>query len=153
MNRTASAQWQGSLKNGRGSLTTQSGTLSEVAYSFRTRFADEVGTNPEELIAAAHAGCFSMALSNELAQLELTPDWIETEAIVTLDQGARGFHISHIHLDVSARVPGASREKFDRAAQTAKENCPISQALKAVEITMDTDLDQADANRDAEMNF
>lgn len=152
MNRTASAQWQGSLKNGRGSLTSESGVLSETVYSFRTRFEDGVsGTNPEELIAAAHAGCFSMALSHELSQWQLTPDWIETRATVSLEQGAHGWSIDHIHLDVSARVPGVSVEKFEKAAKTAKEYCPVSRLLKA-EISLETHLDQAEANRDAEMS-
>jgi osmotically inducible protein OsmC len=152
MKRRASAQWQGSLKNGKGSLTTGSGVLSEVPYSFRTRFENEPGTNPEELIAAAHAGCFSMALSLELQKALLSPDWIETEATLTLDEGAQGWSISSLHLDVSARVPYATLEKFERAAQTAKDNCPVSKVLKA-EITMETHLDFAEANRDAEMNF
>lgn len=153
MKRTASAQWQGSLKQGKGTLSTESGVLSETPYSFRTRFEPEMtGTNPEELIAAAHAGCFSMALSNELQQAQLTPDWIETEAAVSFEQGTQGFHISNVHLDVSARVPGATMEKFERAAQTAKINCPVSKVLKA-EITMEVHLDQAESNRDAEMNF
>ncbi len=152
MKRSATAQWQGSLKNGKGTLTTESGVLSETPYSFHTRFENQKGSNPEELIAAAHAGCFSMALSNELQQLELTPEWIETEAAVSLEQGAQGWEISAVHLNVSARVPGISREKFEKAAQTAKAGCPVSKLLKA-EITMDVQLDQAEANRDAELNF
>jgi osmotically inducible protein OsmC len=152
MKRTASAQWQGSFKNGKGILSTQSRALSEVPYSFHNRFENEPGTNPEELIAAAHAGCFSMALSNELGQIGLTPDWIETEASVSFDQGVQGWHVSSIHLDVSARVPGASVEKFERAAQTAKIGCPISKLLK-VDVTMEIHLDQAESNRDAEMNL
>jgi lipoyl-dependent peroxiredoxin len=153
MDRSASAQWQGSLKNGRGSLSTGSGALSELTYSFKNRFEEGVtGTNPEELIAAAHAGCFSMALSNEISQTQMTADWIETRATVSFGQGAHGWSIDRVHLDVSARVPGMGFEKFEKAAQTAKTNCPVSRALK-VEITMDTHLDSAEANRDAEMTL
>lgn len=152
MKRTASAQWQGSLKQGKGILSTGSQTLSEVPYSFRMRFEDQLGTNPEELIAAAHAGCFSMSLSGELAQVQLTPDWIETAASVDFEKGPHGWDISHIHLDVSARVPGATVEKFEKAAQSAKANCPVSRALNT-NITMETHLDLAEVNRDAEMVF
>ncbi len=153
MDRSASVRWQGSLKNGRGSISTESGTLSEVPYAFVNRFEEGVtGTNPEELIGAAHAGCFSMSLAHEISQWEMTPDWIETRATVSLDKGAHGWSIDRIHLDVSARVPGISFEKFEKAAQTAKANCPVSRLLKA-EITMDTHLDTAEANRDAEMTF
>jgi osmotically inducible protein OsmC len=152
MKRSATAQWQGAFKNGKGTLSTESGALSETPYSFHARFENQKGSNPEELIAAAHAGCFSMALSNELQQLELTPDWIETKASVSLEQGVQGWSISTVHLEVSARVPGASVEKFERAAQTAKMGCPVSKLLKA-EITMETRLDQAGVNRDAELNF
>jgi osmotically inducible protein OsmC len=140
MKRKASAHWQGSLKEGKGTLSTDSGVLSDTQYSFATRFADGKGTNPEELIAAAHAGCFSMALSNELGKAGLTPDSIKTTAIVTLDQTASGFAITAVHLDVTAKVPGASQQVFESVAGAAKSGCPVSKVLKA-EITMDAKLE------------
>jgi osmotically inducible protein OsmC len=139
MKRKASAHWQGNLKEGKGTLSTDSGVLSDTQYSFATRFADGKGTNPEELIAAAHAGCFSMALSNELGKAGLTPDSIKTTAIVTLDQTASGFAITAVHLDVTAKVPGASQQVFESVAGAAKAGCPVSKVLKA-EITMDAKL-------------
>jgi osmotically inducible protein OsmC len=140
MKRKASAHWQGNLKEGKGTLSTDSGVLSGTQYSFATRFADGKGTNPEELIAAAHAGCFSMALSNELGKAGLTPDSIKTTAIVTLDQTASGFAITAVHLDVTAKVPGASQQAFESVAGAAKSGCPVSKVLKA-EITMDAKLE------------
>jgi osmotically inducible protein OsmC len=140
MKRKASAHWQGNLKEGKGTLSTDSGVLSDTQYSFATRFADGKGTNPEELIAAAHAGCFSMALSNELGKAGLTPDSIKTTAIVTLDQTASGFAITAVHLDVTAKVPGASQQAFESVAGAAKSGCPVSKVLKA-EITMDAKLE------------
>ena len=135
MNRKASAVWQGGLKDGRGTVSTESGALSQLAYSFRTRFENEKGTNPEELIGAAHAGCFSMALSAQLCEAGLTPERIETTATVTLEKGADGFAVTAVDLDVSAKVPGADEAKFQAAANKAKAGCPISKLLNA-KITM-----------------
>ena len=140
MKRTADARWQGDLENGKGSITTESGTLSNTQYSFSTRFEEGNGTNPEELVAGAHAGCYSMALSMILGESDLTPDSIDTKADVTLDRVDDGFAVTKVHLTVRARVPGASRDDFDKAAQAAKENCPISKLLTA-EITMDASLE------------
>jgi lipoyl-dependent peroxiredoxin len=140
MKRKASAQWRGSLKDGKGTISTDSGALSDTQYSFTSRFAEGKGTNPEELIGAAHAGCFSMALSNELGSAGLTPDSIQTTATVTLDKTAAGFAITAVHLDVAARVPGASPQAFEAAAASAKSNCPVSKLLKA-EITMTAKLE------------
>lgn len=135
MKRTASAHWAGGLKEGKGSVSTQSGVLNNTQYSFSTRFENGVGTNPEELIAAAHAGCFSMALSAELGKMGLTPESIETNAILTLDKTEAGFTITAVHLDVSAKIPGGDQKKFDEAAQNAKKGCPVSRVLNA-NITM-----------------
>ena len=140
MKRRADARWQGDLENGKGSITTESGVLSDTQYSFSTRFEQGKGTNPEELVAGAHAGCYSMALSMILGESDLTPDSIETRADVTLDSVDGGFAVTRIHLTVRARVPGASREDFDEAAQAAKNNCPISKLMTA-EITMDAKLE------------
>jgi osmotically inducible protein OsmC len=140
MKRKASALWRGSLKDGNGSISTDSGVLSDTQYSFTSRFAEGKGTNPEELIAAAHAGCFSMALSNELGSAGFTPESIRTTATVTLDKTAAGFAITAVHLDVTARVPGASQQAFDTAAGTAKSGCPVSKVLKA-EVTMTAKLE------------
>jgi len=139
MNRSASAVWQGGLKDGSGRLTTQSGVFKDEPYSFQTRFGDTPGTNPEELIAAAHAGCFSMALSLVLANAGLTPERIDTSAKVTLEQQGGGFTITAVHLDVTAKVPGADNAQFREAAKGAKENCPVSKVLNA-KITMDAKL-------------
>jgi osmotically inducible protein OsmC len=135
MNRKASAVWQGGLKDGRGTVSTDSGALSQLAYSFRTRFENEKGTNPEELIGAAHAGCFSMAFSAQLGEAGFTPERIETAATVTLEKGADGFAVTAVALEVSAKVPGADEAKFQAAANKAKEGCPISKLLNA-KITM-----------------
>jgi lipoyl-dependent peroxiredoxin len=135
MKRKASAVWQGGLKDGKGSITTDSGVLSATQYSFSTRFEEGKGTNPEELIAAAHAGCFSMALSGQLGNAGLTAEKIETTASVTLEKTEAGFTITKVHLDVTARIPDASKEAFETAANNAKAGCPISRLLKA-EITM-----------------
>ena len=140
MKRKASAHWQGNLKDGKGTISTDSGVLSDTQYSFDTRFADGKGTNPEELIAAAHAGCFSMALSNELGKAGFTPDSIKTSAAVTLEQTGSGFAITAVHLDVVARVPNASAQQFEAAANAAKAGCPVSKVLKA-DITMDARLE------------
>jgi osmotically inducible protein OsmC len=142
MERTASALWNGSLKEGKGTITTQSGVLSEAPYSFVTRFENGKGTNPEELIAAAHAGCFTMALSAQLGTMNFTPQRLRTSAKLTLEKLDVGWTISKIHLDVSARVPGISASAFESAAASAKANCPVSRLLKA-EITMDAHLEQA----------
>lgn len=141
MKRNASAEWNGGLKDGKGTISTDSGVLSNTQYSFSTRFEDGVGTNPEELIAAAHAGCFSMALSGQLAQAGLTADSIRTTASVSLEKTDAGFAITSVHLDVKARVPGADEAAFSTAANNAKAGCPVSKVLKA-EITMDATLEQ-----------
>ena len=135
MKRKASAIWNGSLKDGKGTISSESGVLSQTPYSFRTRFDEEKGTNPEELIAAAHAGCFSMALSMILGQANLTPEKIETEATVTLEQKDGGFAVTASHLDVRATIPGADSTAFTDAAEKAKAGCPISKLLNA-KITM-----------------
>ena len=135
MKRKASAVWKGGLKDGRGTLSTDSGVLSATPYSFSTRFENGVGTNPEELIAAAHAGCFSMALSGQLGGAGMTADSIETTATLTLDKTDAGFTITEVHLDVRARIPGGDAEAFEAAATRAKEGCPVSRLLNA-RITM-----------------
>lgn len=135
MERKAGAVWKGGLKDGKGSLTTESAVLRATPYSFSTRFEGVKGTNPEELIAAAHAGCFSMAFSAELGKVGLTPDTISTEAAVTLEKKEQGFTISKIHLEVTGKVPGADQAKFQEVANTAKKGCPVSRVLNA-EITM-----------------
>lgn len=141
MERTASAVWNGTLKEGKGRISTQSGTLKETQYSFGTRFENGVGTNPEELIAAAHAGCFTMALSAQLSQANLTPESLETTAAVKFEKTDAGFTITAIHLTTQARVPGASQEAFDNAAQNAKKGCPISRLFQGnTEITLDAKL-------------
>jgi osmotically inducible protein OsmC len=131
MKRQAVAQWRGDLKSGKGSLTTDSGVLSQTPYSFSTRFEGEKGTNPEELIAAAHAGCFTMALSAELGKANLTAESLQTTAAVSLEKNGGGWGVSESHLELVARVPGATQEAFKTAAETAKANCPISKLLNA----------------------
>ncbi|XDA99673.1 OsmC family protein [Sulfitobacter sp. LCG007] len=133
--KSGSARWQGDLRSGRGVVSTESGALSEQAYGFKTRFDGETGTNPEELIGAAHASCFSMALSMILGDFDLVADSIETKATVSLEQKDGGYHIPAVHLDVTAKVHDASEEQFAEAAKLAKENCPISKLLDA-KITM-----------------
>jgi osmotically inducible protein OsmC len=140
MKRKASAAWQGGLKDGKGTISTESGALSETQYSFSTRFENGVGTNPEELIAAAHAGCFSMALSGQLAGVGLTAENIATTATVTMEKTDAGFTVTEVHLDVTARIPGADPAKFEEAANNAKAGCPISRLLKA-NITMEAKLE------------
>ena len=140
MKRSASAVWKGGLKDGSGTISTDSGVLSDTQYSFSTRFEQGRGTNPEELIAAAHAGCFAMALSNELGQAGLTPESIRTAAAVTLEKTDAGFAITTVHLDVSAKVPGADRRAFEAAANAAKAGCPVSKVLNA-QITMEARLE------------
>ncbi len=140
MDRSASAVWHGSLKEGKGTISTQSGTLKETQYSFATRFENGVGTNPEELIAAAHAGCFSMALSAQLTDAGIKPESIETSAVVTLDLHGAAPTVTKIHLTTKASVPGIDKAKFEELATKAKEGCPISRLLKAAEITLDAQL-------------
>ncbi len=135
MVRKASAVWKGSLKDGKGTISSDSGVLSNTPYSFSTRFENAKGTNPEELIAAAHAGCFTMALSAQLGNAGITPESLETTASLSLDKLDAGWTVTKIHLDVSARIPGADQAAFDKAAESAKAGCPISRLLKA-EITM-----------------
>lgn len=131
MKRSASAVWQGGLKDGKGKLTTESAVLSDTPYSFSTRFESQHGTNPEELIGAAHVGCFSMALSGQLEKMGLHPETIQSNATVSLNRSGESWSVTDIHLDVSARVPGATEAQFTEAAQSAKANCPISRLLKA----------------------
>jgi osmotically inducible protein OsmC len=135
MVRKASAVWNGSLKEGKGTISTESKVLSNAQYSFSTRFENGIGTNPEELIAAAHAGCFTMALSGQLTNAGIAPESIETTAAVTLEKLEAGFTVTKIHLAVTAKIPGADAAAFEKAAQNAKAGCPISRLLKA-EITM-----------------
>ncbi len=135
MIRKASAVWNGSLKTGTGKISTESGVLSNANYSFTTRFENGKGTNPEELIAAAHAGCFTMALAAQLGNANITPDSLETSAAVTMEKLDAGWTITKIHLHVTAKIPNADQAAFDKAAQNAKEGCPVSRLLKA-EITM-----------------
>jgi osmotically inducible protein OsmC len=140
MKRRGSAQWQGGIRDGRGTVSTESGVLSEAQYSFSTRFEDGKGTNPEELIAAAHAGCFSMALSKQLGDAGMTAESINTTAAVSLEKTDAGFSITKVHLDVTARIPGADSSAFQTAADNAKAGCPVSRLLNA-EITMDAKLE------------
>jgi osmotically inducible protein OsmC len=140
MKRKASAVWNGTLKEGKGTISTESGLLSEAQYSFSTRFEDGKGTNPEELIAAAHAGCFSMALSAQLTNAGTPPERVATSATVTLEKREPGFTVTNVHLDVTAKVPGATPESFDTAANAAKAGCPISRLLNT-EITMSAKLE------------
>jgi osmotically inducible protein OsmC len=140
MLRKATAVWNGGLKDGSGKISTDSGVLKDTQYSFSTRFEDGVGTNPEELIAAAHAGCFSMALSGQLGNAGMTAESINTTAEVRLEKLDSGFAITKIHLTVRARIPGADNEAFMTAANNAKAGCPVSKVLNA-EITMDAALE------------
>jgi osmotically inducible protein OsmC len=140
MKRKASAVWKGGLRDGKGTISTDSGVLSDTQYSFSTRFEQGVGTNPEELIAAAHAGCFAMALSGQLGDAGLTAERIRTTANVTLDKTKAGFTITAVHLDVTAKIPGADQQAFETAANNAKAGCPVSKVLNA-QITMDAKLE------------
>jgi len=142
MQRTASAVWNGSLKDGKGTISTPSGVLSNAPYSFLTRFENAKGTNPEELIGAAHAGCFTMALAAQLGTMNFTPDSLRTTAAVTLEKLDAGWSISKVHLDVTARIPGITPAAFQSAAESAEKNCPVSRLLNA-EITMTASLEQA----------
>jgi len=136
MKRTASAQWHGDLKSGNGTLTAASGTLSNTPYSFHSRFEQGAGTNPEELLAAAHAGCFTMALSAQLAGAGLKADTLETTCTISLEQKDGGFAITESHLALKATVPGATKEAFDKAVQAAKTGCPVSKLFNT-NITLD----------------
>ena len=140
MKRSASAVWKGGLKDGKGTISTDSGVLSDTQYSFGTRFEEGKGTNPEELIGAAHAGCFSMALSAQLGEAGLTAERIATKATVTLEKTEGGFSITAIHLDLKAKIPGADRAAFEKAANNAKAGCPVSKVLNA-KITLDAALE------------
>lgn len=140
MIRNATAEWNGGLKDGKGKISTDSGVLKDTQYSFSTRFEDGIGTNPEELIAAAHAGCFSMALSGQLGKAEMTAESIRTKASVKLEKVGEGFAVTSVHLEVRARIPGAENDAFMTAANNAKTGCPISKLLNA-EITMDAQLE------------
>ncbi len=139
MIRKASAVWKGSLKEGKGVVSTDSGVLSNSPYSFSTRFEDAKGTNPEELIAAAHAGCFAMALSAQLGNAGITPESLEVTCSVTLEKTDAGFTVTKSQLDLTARIPGGDKAAFDTAAQNAKNGCPISRLLKA-EISLNSRL-------------
>jgi len=130
MKRTASAQWQGDLKEGKGTISTASKVLDNSQYSFKTRFEDGIGTNPEELLAAAHAGCFTMAVSAQLTQAGLKPESLETTCSISLEKQPDGFAITESHLELTAKVPGASQEAFDTAVQNAKAGCPVSKLYK-----------------------
>lgn len=140
MKRKASAVWNGSLKEGKGRISTESKTLSDAQYSFGTRFENGVGTNPEELIAAAHAGCFSMALSGQLTTAGHAPESIDTTATVTMEKTDAGFTVTNVHLDVTARVPGIDQAAFETATNNAKTGCPISRLLNT-QITMEAKLE------------
>jgi osmotically inducible protein OsmC len=137
--RRASAVWSGGLKDGKGTISTESGVLSGVPYNFRQRFESEKGTNPEELIAAAHAACFSMALSLILGNAGMTADSIETSATVSLDQVEGGFAITSSHLQTTVKIPNADRAAFQKAVEAAKSGCPVSKLLNAT-ITLDATL-------------
>jgi osmotically inducible protein OsmC len=138
--RTAQAHWQGDLKSGKGTLTAPSGVLSNTAYSFQTRFENEKGTNPEELLAAAHAGCFTMALSAQLANAGLKADSLDTTCTISLEKTEGGFSITSSHLDLKAKIPGASKEAFDTAVKAAETGCPVSKLYKT-EITVSATLE------------
>jgi osmotically inducible protein OsmC len=134
------AVWKGGIKDGSGTISTETGVLHDAPYGFKSRFEKGEGTNPEELIAAAHAACFSMALSLMVGEGGLTPERIETHAAVTIEKVGEGFEITRSHLDVSAKIPGADDTKFQELASKAKAGCPVSKLLKA-QITMDAKLE------------
>ncbi|HZW21113.1 OsmC family protein [Noviherbaspirillum sp.] len=140
MKRTATAAWSGGLKDGTGTVSMQSGVLSNTRYGFQSRFEEGPGTNPEELIAAAHAGCFTMALSAQLEEAGLKAESLKTDAVVTLEKVASGFEINKIHLNLVAKVPGAGQDVFDKAVNNAKTGCPVSKVLKA-EISLTSKLE------------
>jgi len=138
--RTASAQWRGDLRSGKGTVSTASGVLENSQYSFSTRFENGKGTNPEELLAAAHAGCFTMALSGQLDRIQMMALSLETTCTITLEKVAEGFAITESHLELKAKVPGAKREVFDQAVANAKAGCPVSK-LYNTKITLDATLE------------
>ena len=140
MKRKATAIWNGDLKSGKGSISTDSGVLRQTQYSFSTRFENGIGTNPEELLAAAHAGCFTMALSAELGKAGMTAERLETVATISLEKSAEGFSITRSHLELTARIPGADRIRFDAAVKAAETGCPVSRLFKA-EITANARLE------------
>lgn len=140
MKRSAQAHWQGDLKSGSGRISTDSKTLGETPYSFHSRFEQGQGTNPEELLAAAHAGCFTMALSAQLAEAGLKAESLDTKCTITLDKQGDGFAITESHLELKARVPGATRETVEKAVQRAKTGCPVSK-LYNTNITLSTELE------------
>ena len=140
MKRNASAYWRGDLKAGKGQISTESGVLDQTPYSFSTRFESGKGTNPEELVAAAHAGCFTMALAAELGKLGVTPESLHTTATVTLEKDATGFSVTESHLETRAKIPGGDAEAFRKAASAAETGCPISKLLKA-KITLDAKME------------
>ena len=140
MQRIASAVWKGGLKDGKGTVSGPSGALNNTPYSFSTRFEDKPGTNPEELVAAAHAGCFSMALSGQLGGAGMTAESIQTKATLTMEKLDAGWTVTSIHLEVTAKIPGAEKAKFEQAATNAKNGCPISRLLNT-KITMDAKLE------------
>jgi lipoyl-dependent peroxiredoxin len=135
MDRKASAMWQGDLLHGKGTISTESGTFKQTQYSYKTRFENGVGTNPEELLAAAHAGCFTMALSAELGKVGLTAEKLETTATVSLEKVGNGFNITKSHLELVANVPNADQAQFDTAVKAAEKGCPVSKLFKT-EITV-----------------
>ena len=140
INRTASAAWQGGLKDGKGSISTESGALAAYPYGFASRFEGKKGTNPEELLGAAHAGCFTMALSLILGEAGLTATQMDTSARVTLEQVEGGFAITAVHLTLKAKIPGTDQAKFAELAAKAKAGCPVSKVLKGADITLDAQL-------------
>jgi lipoyl-dependent peroxiredoxin len=140
MQRTAQAHWQGDLKSGNGTISMASGTLKQTPYSFHSRFEQGAGTNPEELLAAAHAGCFTMALSNQLAQAGMKAESLDTTCVITLDKTEGGFGITESHLDLKAKVPGAAQDAFDKAVEAAKAGCPVSKLFNT-KITLTSKLE------------
>jgi osmotically inducible protein OsmC len=139
MQRTGSAHWSGGLKDGKGTVSTASGVLKDTQYSFATRFENGVGTNPEELLAAAHAGCFTMALSAQLDGAGMKAESLDTKATVSLEKVDGGFGITSVHLELTAKIPGADKEKFEAAAAAAKAGCPVSKLFNT-KITLTTNL-------------
>lgn len=152
MKRSSSASWMGPMHEGRGLLTSESGVLYATPYTFASRFEAQKGTNPEELVAAAHAGCFSMALAGELERMKLIPESIQTKAEVNIEKSPQGWAVTGVHLIVSARIPGADHDEFLQAANVAKANCPISKLLK-VTITMEATLDRSGGPLRPDMTF
>lgn len=137
MKRNAAAVWKGGIKDGKGTISGESGVFVDAPYSFANRFEKQEGTSPEELLAAAHASCYSMALSLVLGHHDLTPERLDTTATITVEPDDGGFTITKVHLDVHAKVPGATKETFETAANEAKSGCPVSKLFRA-EITLDT---------------